>query len=305
MDLVNAFSVDVEDYFQVTAFEKHVRRDQWDQWESRVVASTHRILRLLERHDVRATFFVLGWVGHRYPGLVRDIHRCGHEIGSHSYWHHLIYERSPDEFRSDLRLSRDVLQDAIGERVTAHRAPSFSITKRSLWALDILAEEGFLLDSSIFPIRHDRYGIPDVEPRPHRIATAAGLLWEFPPAVIRFAASNIPVSGGGYFRLYPLPFTLYCLKRINRTKREPFLFYVHPWEIDPEQPRLSAASRLSRFRHYVNLSRNERKLDVLLRTFRFGRLCDVIPYRTSPEDRDVSDGDSSPTGMSGYESHIR
>jgi len=279
MDILNAFTVDVEDYYQVSAFERHVDRDHWDRWESRVVANTHRILRLLEKHHVRATFFVLGWTGHKYPHLVRDIHRSGHEIGSHSYWHRLVYDLSPEEFLADLRLSRDVLQNAIGEPVTAYRAPSFSITKRSLWALEILAEEGFRVDSSVFPIYHDRYGIPGAEPRLHRIATRRGALWEFPAAVVRLAGMNVPVGGGGYFRLYPLRWSIYCLKRINRVAREPFVFFVHPWEIDPEQPRIPAASRKSRLRHYVNLKKNEKKLGELLEAFRFGPLGDVVAQR--------------------------
>ena len=273
--VLNAFSVDVEDYFQVSAFEKHIPRNHWDRCESRVVANTHRVLQLLDRHDVKATFFVLGWVGERYPQLVRDIHACGHEIGAHGYWHRLIYQQTPEEFRADLRRSRDVLQEAIGQPVTAHRAASFSITNRSLWALEILVEEGFQVDSSVFPIHHDRYGIPGAEPRLHRLTTPAGPLWEFPPSVARFGCMNLPVGGGGYLRLYPLPWTVYCLRRINRAQRQPFLCYVHPWELDPGQPRIRA-SRLSRFRHYVNLSRNERKLDALLQSFRFGRLRDVI-----------------------------
>jgi len=276
MELLNALTVDVEDYFQVTAFEKHIDRDEWPNYGDRIVANTHRILRLLESHEVKGTFFVLGWVAERFPELVRDIHASGHEIGSHSYWHRLIYEQTPQQFREDLRRSRDVLEDATGEAVTAHRAPSFSITERSLWALKILAEEGFLVDSSIFPTRHDRYGIPDAEPRIHRIETSSGPLWEFPPTVFQFARWNLPVGGGGYFRLYPLPVTVRALARINRTTHQPFMFYMHPWEIDPGQPRIRAASRLSRFRHYVNLSRTERKLDGLLRRFRFGRLCDVL-----------------------------
>jgi polysaccharide deacetylase family protein (PEP-CTERM system associated) len=208
--------------------------------------------------------------------LVREIHGCGHEIASHGYWHRLIYEQSPEEFRADLRQSRDVLQDIIGQPVTAYRAASFSITKQSLWALDILAEEGFRVDSSIFPIHHDRYGIPGVAPRLHQIATTSGLLWEFPAAVARFAGMNVPVGGGGYFRLFPLPVTLHFLRRVNRRQWQPFVFYVHPWEIDPDQPRIVGASRLSRFRHYVNLAKNEQKLDRLLRSLRFGRLCDVL-----------------------------
>ncbi|MBN2474405.1 MAG: DUF3473 domain-containing protein [Pirellulales bacterium] len=276
MDMLNAFTVDVEDYYQVSAFERDIPRDQWNRRDGRVVDNTHRILDLLQRHDVRGTFFVLGWVAQQHPQLVRDIHSRGHEIGSHSYGHRLIYDQSPDEFRDDLRRSRDVLEDAIGQAVTAYRAPSFSITKRSLWALEILVEEGFRVDSSVFPTYHDRYGIPDAEPRIHQIDTAAGPLWEFPPSVVRFPRVNLPVSGGGYFRLYPLPWTVYCLGRINRRLQQPFMFYVHPWEIDPGQPRLRAGSRVSRFRHYVNLSRTASKLERLLQTFRFGRLCEAI-----------------------------
>ena len=271
MDLVNAFTVDVEDYFQVSAFEKDIPRDRWSQYTSRVVANTHRILDLLARHDVKATFFVLGWVAERFPQLVRDIHGAGHEIGSHSHEHRLIYDQTPDQFRDDVRRSRDAIQDACGAPITAYRAPSFSITRQSLWALDILAEEGFLVDSSIFPIHHDRYGIPDAQPRFHRINTSGGALWECPPSVVRFYRLNIPVSGGGYFRLYPLSWTVHCLRKIN-SRQQPFVFYIHPWEVDPDQPRLAAGSRISRFRHRVNLRTTEGKLDRLLREFRFGRL---------------------------------
>ncbi len=274
--LLNAFTVDVEDYFGVTGFEKDISRSRWDQYDSRVVRNTRRILELLDRHGVKATFFVLGWVARNHPELVLEIHRCGHEIGSHGYWHRLIYDQSPEEFRRDLQQSRDVLTDIIGERITAYRAPSFSITKQSVWALEILVEEGFLYDSSIFPTHHDRYGIPDAQPRIHQITTAAGPLWEFPPSIAKFGRLNVPVSGGGYFRLYPLPWTVYCLDRVNRTTGQPFMFYVHPWEVDPQQPRLQAGSRISRFRHYVNLSKTEHRMDRLLGRFRFGRLSDAI-----------------------------
>jgi polysaccharide deacetylase family protein (PEP-CTERM system associated) len=279
MQILNAFTVDVEDYYQVSAFEKHIHRDHWDHWESRVEANTRRMLQLLDRHEVNATFFVLGWVAERYPRLVREIHDRGHEVGSHGYWHRLVYELSPAEFREDLRRSRNALEDAVGAPVTAHRAASFSITSQSLWALEILVEEGFSVDSSIFPIHHDRYGIPRAEPRLHRLPTPAGELWEFPPSVARMARVNLPVSGGGYFRLFPLLWTHYCLRRINHRERQPFMFYVHPWEIDPHQPRVPAQSRLSRFRHYVGLAKNEGKLDRLLGGFRFGRLRDVVAAR--------------------------
>jgi polysaccharide deacetylase family protein (PEP-CTERM system associated) len=271
MDLVNAFTVDVEDYFQVSAFEKDIARDQWSQYTSRVVANTHRILDLLACHDVKATFFVLGWVAKRFPQLLRDIHGAGHEIGCHSHEHRLIYNQTPDQFRDDLRRSLGAIQDACEAPITAYRAPSFSITRQSLWALEILAEEGFLIDSSIFPTHHGRYGIPDAEPRFHRINTSAGPLWEFPPSVVRFCRLNLPVSGGGYFRLYPLSWTVHCLRKINRTK-QPFVFYIHPWEVDPDQPKLKAGSRLSQLRHHVNLSRTYEKLERLLTRFRFGTL---------------------------------
>ncbi|MBN2580003.1 MAG: sugar transferase [Pirellulales bacterium] len=274
--MLNVFTVDVEDYYHVSAFEKCIPRQQWDRWESRVEVNTRRILRLLDRYQVKATFFVLGWVGKRHPQLVQEIHSRGHEIGSHGYEHRLVFEQTPDQFREDLQRSRDLLQDVIGERITAYRAPSFSITGQSRWALEILVEEGFLVDSSVFPIHHDRYGIPDAAPRPHFLTTEAGPLWEFPPAVVRLAGMNVPVAGGGYFRLYPLAWTLYCLRRINETEQRPFTFYVHPWELDPKQPRIPSAPWLSRFRHYVNLSRNEEKLAGLLQRFHFGRLCDVV-----------------------------
>ena len=284
MELLNAFTVDVEDYFHVSAFEKCIDRNQWDQYEIRVVANTSRILDLLDRHGIKATFFVLGWVAHRYPELVEEMHRRGHEVGSHGYWHRLIYHQSPEEFRRDLQQSRDVLVDTIGRHITAYRAPSFSITKSTLWALDILAEEGFSADCSVFPIHHHRYGIPDAESCIHEIATSAGPITEVPLSVVRIAGLNLPVGGGGYFRLFPLRWTLHWLAKINAKMQRPFVFYIHPWELDPDQPRIRTASRLSRFRHYVNLSKNESKLDTVLRTFRFGRLCDVIDQTVEAPD---------------------
>ena len=273
---LNAFTIDVEDYFQVSAFEDHIRRIEWDSFTPRVESNTRRLLALLDRHEVKATFFILGWVARRHASLVREIHEAGHEIGSHGYWHRLIYEQSPVEFRRDLRESRNVLTDIISDDVVAYRAPTFSITNRSLWTLDILAEEGFLVDSSIFPIHHDRYGIPGAERGIHAIETPSGRIVECPPAVVRCARWNLPVGGGGYFRLFPLGLTACCLKGINRKRRQPFVFYIHPWEIDPGQPRLDVGSRTSQFRHRVGLASTERKLEKLLRKIRFGRLCDVV-----------------------------
>ncbi len=273
--MLNAFTVDVEDYFQVTNFEGVVARSQWAQLETRVVANTHRLLELLAAQNVTGTFFVLGWVADRFPQLIRDIHAAGHELACHSYWHHLVYEQTPEEFRTDLRRARQAIEDAAGHSVTAYRAPSFSITRRSLWALEILVEEGFTLDSSIFPTRHDRYGIPGTEPRLHKIQTPAGPIWEFPLAIKQLGRYSLPVSGGGYFRLYPFSLTRHCLASLNRSAQA-FSFYVHPWEVDPLQPRIIGGSRLSRFRHYVNLGGTERKLRKLLASFRFGTMSQVL-----------------------------
>lgn len=273
--ILNAFTVDVEDYYHVSAFAQKIPRTQWDHFPSRVVATTHRLLEILERRSVRGTFFVLGWVARKYPELVRDIQRAGHEIGCHSFWHRLIYDLHPDEFRSDLRESRDQLEQITGEAVISHRAPSFSITEKSLWALNILAEEGFTVDSSIFPVRHDRYGLKRAERFVHRIETEHGNLWEFPPAVYRFGKWHLPVSGGGYFRLYPARFSTYCLLQSNRTHGRPFVFYVHPWEVDPDQPRVPVRAT-TRFRHYVNLAKTAQKLDVLLDRFAFGTLSESL-----------------------------
>jgi polysaccharide deacetylase family protein (PEP-CTERM system associated) len=271
---LNALTIDVEDYFHVSGFEGCVDRSQWDDFPSRVEDNTHRIMDILAAAGVHGTFFVLGWVAERHPELVKDIRAAGHEIGSHGYWHRLIYTQTPDEFRADLRRGRDLLQEVLGQAVTAYRAPSFSITRQSLWALDVLAEEGFLVDSSIYPTRHDRYGIPGAPLEPHRIERAGGTLWEFPPPVYRFAGRPLAVGGGGWFRLYPYPLTRGCLRAVNRAGR-PVAAYLHPWELDPDQPRL-APGRMAAFRHYVNLRRTEARLKQFLRDFRFGSLSESL-----------------------------
>jgi len=274
--MLNAFTVDVEDYFQVSAFERQIPRTEWPNYECRVVENTTRILDLLDRHQVKGTFFILGWVAERFPDLVRQIDAGGHEVGSHSYWHRLVYELSEAEFRDDLRKSRDTLSEIINKPITSYRAPSFSIVERSKWALDILAEEGFDSDSSIFPVSHDRYGYQNVEPHIHTIETAAGPITEFPLCYRQMMGYRLPISGGGYFRLYPFFFSHRCFHHLNRKSKRPFVFYIHPWEVDPLQPRMKVGSRLSRFRHYVNLKRTERKLDSLLKSFQFGRMDEVI-----------------------------
>jgi polysaccharide deacetylase family protein (PEP-CTERM system associated) len=273
--IVNAFTVDVEDYFHVQAFAGCVRPNQWDDYESRVVKNTHRILRHLDDHQVRGTFFILGWVAEKHPSLVREIQKSGHEIGCHSYQHRLIYEMTPEEFRDDLRQAGGVIEHITAEAVTAFRAPSFSITQQSLWALDILIEEGYRYDSGLFPIRHDTYGIPNAKRFPFHYAGSNGTLLEFPLSIRRIWKYSFPVAGGGYFRLYPIRLTLHCLRHINQYEKNPFVFYMHPWEIDPDQPRIKA-SRRSQFRHYQNLRSTESKLNRLLKSFRFGTLSESL-----------------------------
>src|SRR5579875_1789653 len=272
--LLNALTIDVEDYFHVSGFDHCVSRRQWDDFPLRVGDSTRRVLDRLAEAGVRGTFFILGWVAERRPELVRAIYADGHEIGCHSYAHHLIYEQTPAAFRTDVRLARQILEDILGTRVTAYRAPSFSITGRSLWALDILLEEGFLFDSSIYPTYHDRYGIAGTPLHPYSIERAGGSIWEFPPPVYRFFRYPLPIGGGGYFRLYPYGLTRRGLQAINAAGR-PFAVYLHPWEFDPDQPRLHPGM-IRAIRHYVGLRRTERRLVQLLKDFRFGTLTEAL-----------------------------
>jgi polysaccharide deacetylase family protein (PEP-CTERM system associated) len=275
IELRNALTVDVEDYYQVSAFEGRVSRNQWAEYPSRVAASTRKLLSLFDVHQVKATFFVLGWVAEQLPELVMDIHDRGHEIGSHSYWHRMVHTLTPEEFRADLRRSKDVLEQVTGTAVCAYRAPSFSITARSMWALDILAEEGFTIDSSIYPVRHDRYGIPGAAVEPHYLQLSAGPLLEFPPSVMPLGRYRLPVAGGGYFRLYPKSLTHLAVRRCNESGL-PFMFYIHPWEVDPEQPRIAGVGWKSRARHYVNLRHTGAKLNWLLGRVRFGSIGEVM-----------------------------
>jgi polysaccharide deacetylase family protein (PEP-CTERM system associated) len=267
--IVNAMTVDVEDYFQVSAFEHHVARHKWSDFESRVCRNTERLLEIFAEAGVTSTFFVLGWVAERFPTLVRRIAEAGHEIASHGYEHRLIYQTRPAEFREDLRRARAAIEAASGSPVLGYRAPSYSITTRSLWALDVLIEEGYLYDASIFPIRHDRYGIPSAPRHPYVITRPSGTLWELPGATVRWTGQNLPIGGGGYFRLLPYGWTARGIASVNRREGKPITFYLHPWEIDPDQPRL-AAPFVSRFRHYYNLSETESRLRRLLSEFRFG-----------------------------------
>jgi polysaccharide deacetylase family protein (PEP-CTERM system associated) len=272
---LNAMTVDVEDYFHVSVFEKTVPRARWESLESRVVINTERLLDLFDEHGVRGTFFVLGWVAERYPSVVRSIAGRGHELASHGYAHRLVYEQAPEVFRDDVRKAKALIEDLSGRRVNGYRAPSFSVTERSLWALDVLLEEGYRYDASIFPIRHDRYGIPDAPRWPHAMARKSGSLFEVPGSTVRFGGTNLPVAGGGYFRILPYAWTRWGMRRLNRVEGQPAVFYLHPWEIDPEQPRLPA-SVLGRFRHYRNLHLTEARLRSLMRDFRFGPLETVL-----------------------------
>ncbi|HET7218507.1 MAG TPA: XrtA system polysaccharide deacetylase [Vicinamibacterales bacterium] len=274
-DVLNAMTVDVEDYFQVSAFEDRVSRSQWDRFESRVGRNTERLLEMFDRAGVRATFFVLGWVAERFPGLIRQIHSGGHEIASHGFSHRLVYDTTPEEFRLDLRRARAALEAAANVSIFGYRAPSYSITRRSLWALDVLVSEGYVFDSSIYPIHHDRYGIPDWSREIQRIDRPGGSLWELPGSTVRWAGTNFPIGGGGYFRLLPYGWTRRGILRLNAVERKPAVFYLHPWEIDPEQPRI-AGSGLSRMRHYRNLDKTEERLRRLLAEFRFGSVSEVL-----------------------------
>jgi polysaccharide deacetylase family protein (PEP-CTERM system associated) len=273
----NALTVDVEDYYHVSAFERWIPRAAWDGLESRVERSTWKILHILEKAGVRATFFILGWVAKNCPALVRGIRRAGHEIGCHSFWHRLVYEQTPQQFREDLRRACGTLESITGQRILAYRAPSFSIVKRSLWALDVLIEEGIHIDSSIYPTYHPRYGLPGTPLQPHRIHRPTGSLWECPPPVHRIAGYPLAVGGGGYLRLFPYSWTRHWLRKVHRAGR-PSVVYLHPWELDPEQPRF-AFGRLRTFRHYVNLHRTEERLTRLLGDFQFGTLSEMLASR--------------------------
>jgi len=267
--ILNAMSIDVEDYFQVASLAKWAPPAQWHSFALRVEANTHRILDLFSQHNIKATFFTLGWIAERCPSLVKTIVNEGHELASHGYSHQLIYNQSPDVFRQETLRSKKLLEDIGGIAIQGYRAASYSITQKSLWALDIIAEAGFTYDSSIFPVRHDRYGIPDANPLPHVLRTPnQSQLTEFPITTLKIGSYNLPIAGGGYFRLFPYWFSQWGLSRINTKQNQPFVFYLHPWEIDPKQPRLPATG-LSKFRHYNNLEHCENRLSNLLANFKF------------------------------------
>ena len=266
--ITNYLTIDVEDYFQVAAFEDIITPDSWDSREFRAEKNTDRILAILDQHQVKATFFIVGWIANKCPALVKKIAASGHEVGCHSYWHRKIYDLPPDEFKDDTRQAKDILEDITGRKIKGYRAPSYSITKKSLWALDILEELGFNYDSSIFPIYHDNYGIPDAPRFEYKLPNHN--MMEYPISTSLIMGRKIPVAGGGYFRLFPYWFTKMALKRINIHEKKPFIFYLHPWEVDPGQPRMQHAKRLSKFRHYNNLDKTIKRFAMLLGDFKFG-----------------------------------
>jgi polysaccharide deacetylase family protein (PEP-CTERM system associated) len=278
--VLNALTVDVEDYFQVSGFANAIALSQWESMESRVCRNTDRLLSLFEEAGTKATFFVLGWVAERFPDLIKRIHRDGHELASHSYDHGLVYERTPESFAADLRRAKAAIEDASGVPVEGYRAPSFSITEQSLWALDVLIAQGYRYDSSIYPIRHDRYGIPTWSRHIQRVDRPGGSIWELPGSTIARAGINLPIGGGGYFRLLPYSWTHRGIASLNRNEGRPAIFYLHPWEVDPEQPRIQAGA-VSRLRHYHNLEKTESRLRRLLSEFRFGRVSDVLAREAS------------------------
>jgi polysaccharide deacetylase family protein (PEP-CTERM system associated) len=277
--LCNALTIDVEDYFQVNAFRHVIDPDQWDSFPLRVVDNTMRVLEWLAAWEGRGTFFILGWVADRAPALVREIAAGGHEIACHGYGHQLIYQIGPQRFREDVRRAKGRLEELCGIPVVGYRAPSYSITKQSLWALDILIEEGFTYDSSIFPVHHDVYGLPEAERFPHRLQRPSGSLLEFPISTLALGMGrrqiHLPVGGGGYLRLFPAPLLRRAFEHINRREGQPGVLYFHPWEIDPGQPHIDAGFK-SNFRHYLHLDRTLDKLTYLARHLAFAPMGEIL-----------------------------
>jgi len=277
MQTVNALTIDLEDWFHVTAFADLVPMNEWDNQKLRVEESNGRILDLLDRHGVKATFFVLGWLAERRPDLVRAVAERGHEIGVHSYWHRLVYDLDKESFRDDLRKATKAVEDACGVRATMYRAPTFSVVERSLWALDVLIEEGYSIDSSIFPVRHDRYGMPGFDRYPVRVERDGGSILEFPMTSWRIFGLNLPSAGGGYLRHFPQAWIRAGIEQANRSG-EPAVIYIHPWELDPDQPRMDVGW-LKRMRHYGGIEHTEARLDQLMGRYAFGTMSESLGDR--------------------------
>ncbi|MGB5496276.1 MAG: XrtA system polysaccharide deacetylase [Sedimenticolaceae bacterium] len=285
----NAMTVDVEDYFQVSAFERYIDRDAWDRKECRVERNVDRILELFDRHAVKGTFFTLGWIAERYPNMVKRLVAQGHELASHGWSHVRVTQQQPDEFRQDIRRTKTLLEDISGQAVIGYRAASYSIDASNLWALDALEDSGYRYSSSIYPIRHDLYGMPDA-PR-FAFRPSGGDFLEFPVTTVRVASRNLPCGGGGWFRFVPYAGMRWAMRRVNNIDNETAIFYFHPWEIDPEQPRQTGLDAKTRFRHYLNLDRMEARLERLLRDFDWGRMDEELYWpavqRPVPESSDA------------------
>ncbi len=279
--MVNAMTVDVEDYFQVSAFEPHVDRQQWRDIPCRVEGNVERILELFDQHNVKATFFTLGWIAERYPHMVQRIVASGHELASHGWEHRRVSSQTPEEFLEDIRRTRGVLEDVGGQTVLGYRAASYSIGEGNRWAWDALREAGYRYSSSIVPIRHDHYGMPDA-PRFAFETAEAGLL-EVPVTTVNVAGRNLNCGGGGWFRLFPYVFSRWALRRVNQQEGQAGIFYFHPWEIDPEQPRMPGLDAKTRFRHYLNLERMQGRLERLLCDFSWGRMDHIFLPELSRE----------------------
>lgn len=276
--LVNAMTVDVEDYFQVSAFDAFISRDDWDRIPARVCRNIDRILELFAREEVKATFFTLGWVAQKHPSMIRNIAAAGHEIASHGEEHTRIGILGKEAFFDDVDRTKKQLEDISGLPVVGYRAPSFSITSETTWAYDALSEAGYEYSSSVYPIAHDHYGLPDAPRFPYRAAGSSML--EIPISSLRLFGRNWPGAGGGYFRLLPVTYAKWVINRNNKNDRMPSVFYFHPWEIDPDQPRVQGLPARTRFRHYVNLGRFEKRLRDMLSSFRWGRMDDIFLRRS-------------------------
>jgi len=276
----NAMTIDVEDYFQVSAFAPHIPRTQWESLPCRVERNIDCALALLDAGQAHATFFTLGWIAERYPAMVRRIVDNGHELASHGYGHRRVSEQNRDEFGEDIGRAKKLLEDISGSPVIGYRAPSFSIGADNLWALDVLQEAGYQYSSSIYPISHDHYGMPEA-PRFAHYPRGRGSVLELPPTTVSLMGRNLPAAGGGYFRLLPYQASRWLMRRVNREDGEPCIFYFHPWELDPDQPRQHGISAKTRFRHYVNLNRMESRVQALLRDFRWDRMDRVFMERAA------------------------
>ena len=281
--IVNAMTVDVEDYFQVLALEPHIARQQWDSLQHRVEGNTQRVLELFDQHGIKATFFTLGWIAERHPGLVKSIIAAGHELASHGYEHIQAFKQTPEQFRQDVRLTKHILEDIGGQAVIGYRAASYSIGAKNLWALTVLEEEGFLYSSSVYPVKHDIYGMPDA-PRFQFKPTENKQLLEIPISTFKFGPKNLPCGGGGFFRFYPYWVSKAAYRYLNNVEKQPGIFYFHPWEIDPDQPKQSGLSLKTRFRHYLNLSKMEGRLTRLVEDFRWDTMQAVFLTNTTGDE---------------------